>query len=316
MGRQPITARLTRPNSSNRQPPPGRTAGISTAPRRYSLSLFFLLAFTLSWAVWLPATVTSFLRANPTPGSSGTALIGSFGPLAAALITAGFMDGRIGFRELGRRLVTWRVRTRWYAFVLLWPAAHSLAATGASVLLGSEAPQFDRPPFLEAYPLPDELTTAVPLLAFLPLVFLQQLLLGSSIGEEPGWRGYALPRMQWAHSSLAASLALGLLWAFWHLPLWLRPDHPASQIGWDVLELIAVAVLFTWVFNHTRGSLFVALLFHASTAVTGLFLASSRFHPTIDVVLVWILVAIVVVSEPELRTKRKDGKPFRPESIG
>jgi len=160
------------------------------------------------------------------------------------------------------------------------------------VVLGAEAPAFNHPPVLDAYPA--DLTARIPWLALLPAVFLQQVLLGSSLGEEPGWRGYALPRMQWMHSSLSASLLLGLLWALWHLPLWIRPEQQLSQVAWDTLGIIAAAVLFTWVFNHSRGSLLLALLFHASIAVTGLFLAVPDRHAAISTVLAWLLVGLVL----------------------
>lgn len=264
------------------------------APRRYALGLFFLLAFALSWSAWLPDALAAFRSNDGGQGSTGLVLMGSFGPLLAALVTTAVMDGRAGFGKLGRRLLIWRAKPYWYAFVLLWPAALSLAATGLSLLLGAAVPRFDQPPLLEAYPLPPEITASVPWLALLPVVFLQQLLLGSSMGEEPGWRGYALPRMQSAHSSVWASLVLGLLWGLWHLPLWLGPYRlPVSQVGWELLGIIAASVLFTWVFNNTRGSLLLVMLFHASLAVTGLFLAESHVHPAIDVVLAWLIILAI-----------------------
>jgi uncharacterized protein len=269
--------------------------GISTMPRQHALLLFFLLAFTISWAIWLPGIFRSVGSESGANRSTTLTLLGSFGPLAAALITTAAIDRQPGFRELGRRLIIWRVKPFWYAFVLLWPALVSLVATGVSMLFGASPPDFGHPPFLDAYPLPPELTGAVPWPAFIPLVFLQQLLIGSAMGEEPGWRGYALPRMQWAHSSLWASLTLGLAWGVWHLPLWLGLEAwPISQVMWEVFRIVGVAVLFTWVFNNTHGSLLLSLLFHASTAVTGLFLASSSVYPAIDVAIVWLTVVLVV----------------------
>jgi hypothetical protein len=67
-----------------------------------------------------------------------------------------------------------------------------------------------------------------------------------------------------------------------------------SQVAWDTLGIIAAPVLFTWVFNHSRGSLLLALLFHASIAVTGLFLAVPDRHAAISTVLAWLLVGLVL----------------------
>jgi membrane protease YdiL (CAAX protease family) len=203
---------------------------------------------------------------------------------------------------LFKRLLIWRVGVRWYMFVLFWPAVLSLAKTGIGVVLGGAVPDFSQPPFVQLYPLPPELLNTVPFIVFLPFVFLQQMLMGSSMGEEPGWRGFALPRMQAHQSSLRASLLLGLFWGVWHLPLWLTKGHPMQETfwGWSVLGLMATAVLFTWVYNHTKGSLLLALLFHTSIAITGLFLASAETYSSIEVALNWgVAIIAIAVSSPK-----------------
>lgn len=116
------------------------------------------------------------------------------------------------------------------------------------------------------------------------------------MGEELGWRGFALPRLQARMSALSASLILGLLWALWHLPLYLTAGHPLSEVffGWFLLSILADAILFTWIFNNTRGSLLVVLLFHASIATSGLFLASTAGSFVIALVLKWAVVLWIV----------------------
>jgi membrane protease YdiL (CAAX protease family) len=92
-----------------------------------------------------------------------------------------------------------------------------------------------------------------------------------------------------------AGLVLGLLWGLWHLPLWLwRDNRSLTETGWEFLGILATSVLFTWVFNHTEGSLLLAMLFHASIATTGMFLAESHLSPAVDVILAWMLVALLV----------------------
>lgn len=264
------------------------------------------MAFAVSWSAWLPVLLSGGSSGDPTPG---LVLLGAFGPLLAALLTTALFDGRPGYRDLGRRLLLWRVQPYWYAVVLVLPALLSLAGTAVSVVLGAPLPRFDDPPFVHAYPIPSQVAGAVPWLAVLPLVFVQQLLVGSSMGEEPGWRGYALPRMQWRHTAVRAGVLLGLLWGLWHLPLWLwRDQRSPAEIGWELLGIIATSVLFTWVFNHTDGSLLLAMLFHASIATTGLFLAESHLGPAVDVVLAWLLVASVTAAERRMRfTRDKSG---------
>jgi uncharacterized protein len=98
------------------------------------------------------------------------------------------------------------------------------------------------------------------------------------------------------------------LWSIWHLPNWLTKGNPVQQnfLGWEILGLMATAVLFTWVFNNTKGSLLLALLFHTSIAVTGLFLASAEVPSWLGVTLNWGLVAIVIAVFGAKRLSRKE----------
>jgi len=249
------------------------SASVSIPPRRYSLPAFFLLAFGISWIIWVPAAAASWgLFAFPLSLAS-IGLLGAFGPSLAAVILTATGEGVSGLRRLVGRLLLWRVGLRWYARVLLFPAAISLASTALYVLFGGPAPDFADPPVTLFYP--PELSEISPMV-LLPFVLLQTLLFSSPMGEEIGWRGYALPRLQALRSALWASVILGLLWALWHLPLYLTHGHPLSGefFGWALLGFVADAILFTWVYNNTRGSLLLALLFHASFNVTELFLTS------------------------------------------
>ena len=193
-------------------------------PKRRSLLAFFVLAFGISWAAWVPVAAASWELVPFRPPFTLAALIGAFGPSLAAIALTVFGEGWFGLRQLLGRLLIWRVGPRWYAFALLYPAAMSLLTTAFYVLFGGVSPDFANPPFLEFYPLPFGLAAVGPW-PLLPFVFLQYLFFSSPIGEEIGWRGYALPRMQAGWSALQASVVLGLLWGVWHLPLYLTRGH-------------------------------------------------------------------------------------------
>jgi membrane protease YdiL (CAAX protease family) len=273
------------------------TLPISISPKSRSLLAFFLLAFGISWIVWIPAALASHGLLSLQLSPSITSLLGAFGPSTAALITTGMYDGKAGFRSLFRRLLTWRVGLQWYLFVLFWPAFVSLAQTALAVLFGSSVPDFAQPPFVHLYPLPSDLSN-LNLLLFLPFVFLQQTLIGSSMGEEIGWRGYALPRLEAHRSALQAGTVLGIVWGLWHLPLWLTKGYPLAEefLGWTLLGLVADSVLFTWVYNNTRGSLLLALIFHMSIAITGLFLSSVESCAQIGLALKWSVVVLAIAA--------------------
>jgi membrane protease YdiL (CAAX protease family) len=175
------------------------------------------------------------------------------------------------------------------------PLAVSVLATGLSVAAGEVVPDFTSPPVYELYPLPPTLAETG-LVVLFPTIFVQTLLFSSPMGEELGWRGYALPRLQARETALRASVVLGVVWATWHLPLFLTPGDPLASeplLGW-VTDIVAYAVLFTWLFNNTGGSLFLALLFHTAIAVTGLFVSAAEVVPVLDDLLTAAIVLLVL----------------------
>ena len=258
--------------------------------RKHSLISFFLLAYALSW-VALPVWALGFY---PNP-------VFSFGPFLAALVALGLTRGKSGVGGLLRSMVRWRVGLTWYAVALLVPAGLALAATVLNVLLGAETP------------------TSAELggwTGLLPAFFLVLLIPGlGGAWEEPGWRGYALPRLQAGRSALFASLILGALWALWHLPLML-----VGQVHYsDVVLVVAAAIVSTWAFNNTQGSVLIVMLFHAmNNTVSGGFF-SPMFSGADSVRQSWLLaaawcaaaIAVVAVAGPE-HLSRKHHKQEEP----
>ena len=216
----------------------------------------------------------------------------------AAVAAAALTGGRAAVGDLGRRLLRWRVAWLWYVVVLAGPAAFSLAVGGVYVLLGGSW----------SAALPPAFTTTLPSL----LLFLVSLTLTDGLGEELGWRGFALPRMLRRTTALVASLILGVLWAGWHLPLlWTEGSALFGSPAWLLfLDVPAKAVLFTWVFLRTRGSVLLAALLHGTT---NLFVVSPGPGATGDLTLPllataakWILVVVLLaVAGPRL-TRRAD----------
>jgi uncharacterized protein len=254
--------------------------------RRHPLVTFFLLVFILTWVVWVP-------RASGAPlGVLGQAW--TWIPAIAALLAAALTGGRGALRELGSRLVRWRVGWQWYVVVILGPAVFSLAVAGIYTLFGGSWAEAAPPAIL-----------AGPLL-LLPL-FLAILTLTDGLGEELAWRGFALPRLLTRYNALVASVVLGVIWALWHLPLlWTEGNGMFHLPVWLLLlDLTAKSILFTWVFLHTRGSVLIAMLFHGAT---NLFLVSPEVVSTGDLEVAvlamvgkWVLVGIVlVVAGPSL----------------
>lgn len=224
---------------------------------RHPLLFYFIIAYAGSWLVVLP-----YLRSGadtrllpfswPIPFAVSAAIAPFAGPFLAAFIMTGVTEGRAGISRLLRRIVLWRVELRWYLFALLGVPA--ITVLGAIVLPGVFA-SFQTP--------------ALSLLVTYPVSFVVSLLIGGPLGEEPGWRGFALPRLQRRQGPLVGSLVLGVLWAFWHLPYFWMPEWGTPKSGlldivWFVVADIALTVVYTWVFNNTKGSLLIVILVHAS----------------------------------------------------
>ncbi len=265
---------------------------LSILLRRHALIVFFLLAFGIAWGFWIPAALaTKGLLPFPIPETLA-GLLGVWGPSLAGIFVTAAHDGRAGLGTLFRRLSIWRVELRWYLFVLLWPAILSLLVTGFSLLFGSPAPDFAHPPVMNEYPVPPEAFSAG-FLPLLPMVFVIQVF-GSSLGEELGWRGFALPRLQTRRSTLLASIVLGVLWGLWHLPRVWTPGEPfdAAAFGWLMLGFVLNSVLYAWVFNGTKGSLLLVVLFHTAQPVTNLFLAKVP-NPLVESAITVALVGLV-----------------------
>ncbi len=239
--------------------------------RQHRLITFFVLAYLVSWLGWLLHAV----------GLLPVSLFLECGPLVAALVVIAIAEGRAGFRSWAARLVRWRVGWQWYAVALGLPIALVLATAGLNSALGAAAPDWSR-------------------LAWsgIALAFAVRMInpLDSPLGEEPGFRGYALPRLQADRSPLSATVILGVLVAGWHLPLVLD-----GRLGWiGLVSTVAITFVYVWLFNHTDGSVLLPVIFHA---MQGAFTFGGLGYAAVDLaraeylycaVLVVLVIGIVV----------------------
>jgi uncharacterized protein len=254
--------------------------------KRNPLLTYFVLVYVLAWAFWIPLALIH-------PYSSLLDSLGDCMPSLVGILLTALFCGASGLLELCRRLGRVRVPLRWYAVVLLLLPALWLIAVGIPNLLGLA-------------------TITTHGLGFINYVG------GAGFAEEFGWRGFALPRLQARHSAWTASLLLGVLWGLWHLPWWIALGLPLTAAGlvqfiiFYPLMLTAWAVLMTWVYNNTGGSLFLMILFHAFANISlNILTASGTFLGTnngiafiLYAVLLWIAVLLVVVLAGSARLSR------------
>lgn len=204
--------------------------------KRHPIITFFILTYAISWG-FLPIEAVGFM-----PG----------GPLLAALIVIPITQGWAGLRELGSRMIRWRVRWYWYVVAIGLPLAVVLLTVGLNVALGASTPS----------PVQSGSVLTV------PIVFAVRLLNpgDGALGEEPGWRGFALPGLQRTLSPLVSTLILGVLVTGWHVPLLFLEEgglQPSILVGY-LLGTVAVTFWYSWLFNHTGGSVLITLVSHAT----------------------------------------------------
>ena len=242
--------------------------------RRHPLVAFFVLAYVLTWWIY------PLLKFSPLLG-----FFGLFGPALAAIIMAAVTGGKSGVKALLTRVVLWRVGLPWYVVALGLPTVLSLATAGLYFLFGESE-----------------------LVQIVPLTPIELVLFVLVVGEELGWRGYALPLLLEKRSPVMASLILGVLWGFWHLPTFLVPGTPQYGLPLTAFVLLTIeySILMTWLFLHTCGSVLLATLFHGAINLSqGIFLGSiegaSRYWALSIVYGVAALIVAIALARSALR---------------
>jgi membrane protease YdiL (CAAX protease family) len=267
--------------------------------QRHPISGYFVLAYAGTWIVLLPA-VLSRNGIGALPFSMPFVLFallfiasGLAGPTLSAFLMTGATEGRTGVRAFLRRYVRWRVGVQWYLAVLFGYVAVYLLIAVVALGPGSIHSLGTKWPLLLA--------------SYLPAVLTFNLI--TAIGEEPGWRGYALPRLQARYGPLPASLILGTLHAGWHLPVFLLPalglgKLSPSFLGMWLPTIWATTVLWTWVFNNSKGSILIAVLQHSAFDASGSFVfgqivilntLSSAAQKQVGIVQTLIFIALAVM---------------------
>lgn len=228
--------------------------GISAFIRSHPLLSYFFLAYAGMWLLVAPLVMDAFglIQLSDVMSLVLFVLSSWSGPTVAAYWVTGVLEGKAGMKRLFRRTFQFRAGFHWYAvalfiFLSIWIAAYSFLYNGA--------------PFaaLAANP-------AILLSTFLPSILMGLLI--PSIGEEPGWRGFALPRLQSAYGPVMGTLILGTLHGVWHLPALFTPLlGPFTVDGFIIFVLTAAAgtFIYTWLFNNTRGSVWMAMVMHAAS---------------------------------------------------
>jgi hypothetical protein len=214
---------------------------------RRGIATFLALTFGWSWGFWVPKAIAARGLVQGVPVLPE---LGAFGPTVAAFVLVIYARGWAGGKHLAMRGLQSDFPKRWLLPALFLAPAIVFASLSVAYLTGT-APSFpwaDNP-------------------VVLPIAFVVILLLGGPLQEEFGWRGYLLDPLQERSSALGGGVAVGVVWAVWHLPLFYTPSETIYYrnpfLGFAV-TITLLSVLMTWVYNNTGGSLLPALLFHTT----------------------------------------------------
>lgn len=272
--------------------------------KQHPVMSFFIVSYLFSWIFWVPAIL--YIRINlgdqETPSWLMIPnLIGTWGPFVSAVIMARIINGKGGIKSLLAKFNSFKVGVKWYILTILIAPVGMFAAIGVYTLFHDGVGAIDHSQWIFV------LLGPIPALLFGPL------------GEELGWRGFALPNLQKKYTALTASIIIGVVWALWHLPAYWAPSGTAISgydvtlfnVVWYIVFTIGLSILHTWLNNNTKSSLFIAVLFHAmytSGSVYALFpnITDAAFFDTLRWVIVpiYVFVAIaLIIHGPKKLTK-------------
>jgi membrane protease YdiL (CAAX protease family) len=258
--------------------------------QKYPLAIFFILAIGLTW-IFMIADALGSQGILPFRLPLPVMIVMGYMPTLAAVIVVGKTQGRTGVRALFRKLLIWRVGLRWYLFSIFGMAVIFILGI---VLYNLIVPSADLPIFSEQMP---SASPVQMILSLLPMYVVFTLV----NGEELAWRGYATPQLQARYSALTSSLIMGVIWTVFHLPLFFTRTG-SSQSDWPfasfLISTVAITVLYTWMLNHTRGSVLLAYLFHGAANTWTRVFSIDHVDPLVgwivDVLLVLLAVIVVV----------------------
>ncbi|MFC2066572.1 CPBP family intramembrane glutamic endopeptidase [Chloroflexota bacterium] len=241
---------------------------------------FFVLSFLFALPSYtLVALASNNIVSTPEMAYLFIPLIAP-APIAAALILTSKKNGWDGAKKLLGRAFDLRriVRKIWYAPTLFLVPFVFFLALGLMVLIGKPIPAAQFP------------------VVALPVLFIVFFIM--ALGEEVGWMGYAFEPMQGQGNAFKATLVLGLIWAVWHLPLYIFLIADPVFIVAQVLLLVGLRFLHVWIFNNTGKSVFATILFHAVYNATNGALPNYQVSTPLGIVITcsFVLIAAIVVT--------------------
>ena len=282
--------------------------------KRTDLFLFIAITFLFSWLVWLPSVLDSQEIISLPQWVGLVTNIATFGPMIGAVVVVGIRSGKAGIKNLLAKMLNTKFKkTWWIAIILLIPVISGLSYAIAVPITGDTW----------------ETGFAWSLLVNVIIMFF----VGGPLGEELGWRGYMLERLQKKRNALASSLIVGFIWGVWHLPLHFMTGTTQEYIPiWAFILLqMVISILYTWIYNNTKSVLAVIIFHWVGNAaamlipfwqkgfIWGEITLPNYWIPSIGMLIVFglnLIVAVAIIAVFGMKNLRKEvaiQEPFENE---
>ncbi len=214
--------------------------------KKHQLFAFLIFAFAFSWCLWIPDIISR--------GGKVSLLIyaGGFGPFLSAVFVIWIVEKKLGLYQWFHRTFRLRINILWYLLgALFLPTGVVLLQFGLYLLWGGQ------PDFSNALPW------------WLYLLNLPIVMLFAGGNEEPGWRGFALPKLLIKRNPVTASLILGIIWTIWHVPLFFLAEWGGAETPfvWFLANVVGLSFIMTWLYHRSSRSVFPVMLFHQATNI-------------------------------------------------
>ena len=260
-----------------------------------SVWIFFALTLLLSWAIWIPTQLLV-----PENKQLPLQLLGGYGPFLAAIIVIGVKEGKSALRQWLRQTFHLRINLIWYlAAGIFLPFGIALLHHLLYLLAGGKSAfTFDQ-------------TWGI---------YLAELVSTALVGggnEEPGWRGFATPRLVAKFHPIVASCIVGIFWVIWHIPLyfgsWVGKDQP---LLWFFIYASGLSIILTWLYFRSSQSVIPVMLLHAGTNIvfdffprTNVIFSSADLDFNVFKAIAYWIVALIIMVATKGKLGCRDAYP-------
>ena len=261
---------------------------------------YFFLAFVIFWggtlAIYFLPDLFYMQSQDGIVGILATLLVGipSFAPTISALIASGYFEGRAGLNRFVKNLIKIKVKYYWYLLVFFLPILVYCIPILFNIAIGNPSNNDYFNMNLWGITLPVVLSN----------------IMFAGFAEEPGWRGYSLPKMNQHHRPIISGIIIGVIWAFWHLLFYVLGSRPWSTLPQFVFTVTVISCIYTWIYQRTR-SIPLMIIFHVMHNLSNTVFIN--FHdPLWGGIIYFVILVVILLRDSETMLNKTSPQHRRP----